>query len=563
MHVGEVVKQSEQSVLLINQESRVLAAMGREEHSRYSTQTAWSAAEGLAALEAHDFGVVVCDCHVSGVNDHEFIKRVHELRPDVSCVLMVGSRDLEWAHGALHQGHVFRVLRKPSTASVLEVATMDGLERRRLIAAQRALSARQAQVTAKLRSLGQHADLRTQEPADQLAELYRFLSELNALDELEDVAQLTATVAAERVDARWGCVMMPSPDGHFMELVTLSDMSSRGTIWPSFPTEESLAGEIWASGSSVIMSSQEDISRFNDVLSMGWEAPILGVPLQSTHACHGVLLLGGASASSFDSASLTTLQVIVGPATTALENQKRRDERDSARDAIIVALAKLAEHRDPETGVHLERVQIYCRILAERLSCRGPYLELIDQDFIETIVRSSPLHDIGKVGIPDRILLKPGRLTPDEYKIMKKHAMLGGDIIRELINQGQDPGFLRMGMDIAYHHHERYDGKGYPFGLSGEDIPLAARIMSVADVYDALTAKRIYKDPMPHSKARTILVEGHGTQFDPHVLDAFLACEDQFEDVARALADDGVSALLLMSQGTMSVPALRRAQGIG
>ena len=239
----------------------------------------------------------------------------------------------------------------------------------------------------------------------------------------------------------------------------------------------------------------------------------------------------------FDADQLALLRTLAEASAIALRNQMRLRERNEARDATILALAKLAEHRDPETGAHLERVQEYCRLLSEHLATNPKYATVISKSFIETIVRSSPLHDIGKVGISDHILLKPGRLTPHEFETMKRHSILGGDTIRNLIQQGRTQDFLQMGMEIAYHHHEKYNGKGYPFGLAGEAIPLSARIVAVADVYDALTSKRVYKEAMPHEQAAAIIREDAGSHFDPDVVAAFCAQEEHFRQLARDLAD--------------------------
>ncbi|MEM6794153.1 MAG: HD domain-containing phosphohydrolase, partial [Acidobacteriota bacterium] len=177
------------------------------------------------------------------------------------------------------------------------------------------------------------------------------------------------------------------------------------------------------------------------------------------------------------------------------------------RDIALMTLAKLAESRDSETGLHLERMQEYSRILAERVRV-GPYEDQVDEDFVEWVVKSSPLHDIGKVGIPDAILRKPGPLTPEEQEVMRTHTTIGGDTLRSVLEQFRGPSFLTTAMEIAYHHHERWDGKGYPSGLAGHDIPLEARIVSIADAYDAITSRRPYKEPVSHQEAvRRILVD--------------------------------------------------------
>jgi putative two-component system response regulator len=207
------------------------------------------------------------------------------------------------------------------------------------------------------------------------------------------------------------------------------------------------------------------------------------------------------------------------------------------RDLAIFALAKLAESRDPETGAHLERMRLYARILAAQLAKTPKYRQQLDLDYVRTIYLTSPLHDIGKVGIPDSVLLKAGRLDEEEFEIMKRHTLIGAETLEAAICHHRGVTFLEMGRDIALTHHERWDGGGYPHGLAGEDIPLCGRIVTVADVYDALTTKRSYKNAFAHDVTRSIIVEESGTHFDPDVVDAFLAAEDEFMRVRDELAE--------------------------
>jgi putative two-component system response regulator len=209
-----------------------------------------------------------------------------------------------------------------------------------------------------------------------------------------------------------------------------------------------------------------------------------------------------------------------------------------SRDMVIFAMAKLAESRDQETGVHLERMREYCRILGERVSGLEKYQEIVDGDYVQMLYLTSPLHDIGKVGIPDNVLLKPGRLTAEEFEVMKRHAVIGGETLDAAVNAHPEAQFLRMARDIAWTHHEKYDGSGYPNGLAGEEIPLCGRIVALADVYDALTTRRIYKPAFSHEKARSIILEGRGSHFDPDVVDAFLAREESFLQIRRQLTSD-------------------------
>lgn len=198
------------------------------------------------------------------------------------------------------------------------------------------------------------------------------------------------------------------------------------------------------------------------------------------------------------------------------------------RDVTIFAMAKLVESRDPETGAHLERIRGYARIIARDLSSKEKFRDQIDADYARRIYLTSPLHDIGKVGIPDSVLLKPGRLNDREFEIMKTHTTIGGETLDAALQHYPNVDFLCMARDIALTHHEHFDGSGYPSGLVGEDIPLCGRIVALADVYDALMSKRVYKEPFSHDIARSIIIEEKGKHFDPDIVEAFLQNEDAF-----------------------------------
>jgi len=210
----------------------------------------------------------------------------------------------------------------------------------------------------------------------------------------------------------------------------------------------------------------------------------------------------------------------------------------TTEDVVLLALGALAETRDLETGGHLLRTQHYMRILAERLAPHPRFRAFLTPAAINLCFKSAPLHDIGKVGIPDRILRKPGRLTPEEFEIMKGHAALGRDAIAAAERRaGRSVPFLAFAKDIAWAHHERWDGAGYPRGLAEEAIPIPARLMAVADVYDALVAPRVYKPGLGHALARDTLAAGAGFHFDPAVVEAFLATEVTFREIAGAFAE--------------------------
>ncbi|MBM9614548.1 two-component system response regulator [Desulfobulbus rhabdoformis] len=217
--------------------------------------------------------------------------------------------------------------------------------------------------------------------------------------------------------------------------------------------------------------------------------------------------------------------------------QERTRELQLTQEVTIESMATIAEYRDPETGGHIQRTKRYVKALAEQLKEHPKFEAEFCDTTIHMLYLSAPLHDIGKVGVPDMILLKPGKLTTEEFDEMKKHAIYGRDAIRAANTKLGIDSFLKIAEEIAYTHHEKWDGSGYPQGLKGQDIPLAGRLMAVADVYDALISKRVYKAPFPHSKAVSIIEEGRGNHFDPDVVDAFIHIADRFRELALEFAD--------------------------
>lgn len=215
--------------------------------------------------------------------------------------------------------------------------------------------------------------------------------------------------------------------------------------------------------------------------------------------------------------------------------EEKVKEISASQMSTIFALSKLAESRDQDTGRHIERVQMLCKVLAERLTRESKYARFVDDRFISYTYNASPLHDIGKVAIADSVLLKPGRLSPEEFEIMKTHTVVGAATMQAVHELYPNNAFIAMGISIARSHHERWDGKGYPDGLAGEDIPLESRIMAVADVYDAVRSKRCYKESMSRSQCGEIIRSGSGTQFDPVLVNAFLDLEDEFDAMGREM----------------------------
>ncbi len=230
------------------------------------------------------------------------------------------------------------------------------------------------------------------------------------------------------------------------------------------------------------------------------------------------------------------------------EVNKRAKQLTAMQDVTILAMASLSETRDTDTGNHLRRTQGYVRLLAQHMQSKTDYAEYVDylnEEVVNVLYRCAPLHDIGKVGIPDRILLKPGRYTEEEYEVMKRHPTLGRDALESAQrvagsaanSLGGPADFFNIAKELVHSHHEKWDGSGYPQGLQGQQIPIAARLMSIADVYDALISPRVYKPAMLHTKAVKIIVEGRGSFFAPELVDAFLELQHAFQNIAHRYAD--------------------------
>lgn len=222
------------------------------------------------------------------------------------------------------------------------------------------------------------------------------------------------------------------------------------------------------------------------------------------------------------------------------EVARRIRENKALQDVTMVALGSLAETRNNETGNHIMRTKSYIAELSNLLRNKPGYAEYFEDGSIDLIIKSAPLHDIGKVGIPDNILLKPGKLTDEEFEVMKTHTTLGKEAIEKAESLVEiDTSFLRFAREMAYTHHERWDGRGYPRGLAGTDIPISGRLMAIADVYDALISKRVYKEAMSFAEATKIISEEAGSHFDPDLVDSFKMIVDKFENIAKNWSDAG------------------------
>lgn len=378
------------------------------------------------------------------------------------------------------------------------------------------------------------------EQARALSLLANLSEALVRKDDLHDILYKVMEVTAELTSCRRISVMLPDPSGRFLTIAASVGLDAQVVENVKLAIGESIAGRVFATGRPIVLNDQEEARRVlnQNELRLFEGLPMLSMPLRASEKTVGVInLTSRFGERPFDAQELGYLSLITNYSASAIQNVSARLARDRARDSIVIALAKLAEHRDDETGKHLDRVTLFCVKLAEELRKNPTYARQIDEEFFENLKRAAPLHDIGKVAIPDAILLKPGKLTDAEMDVMRTHATIGAETIRSLVARAPDSAFLRMAEDIAIGHHEWFNGEGYPNGISGDAIPLAARILALADVYDALTTRRAYKEPYSHRKSVEIIVKESGTHFDPGIVHAFLQVEPAFERLAKEMAD--------------------------
>ncbi len=367
---------------------------------------------------------------------------------------------------------------------------------------------------------------------------------ISVTSDLNSALDKIISAAAELTACRRISIMLPDQTGTELEVVRSIGIEKKVARNVRIPIGGKIAGRVYLSRKPVLINDAQETKENNEKYDAQFfvSTPLVSTALRTTERVVGVLnITERYDGRAFQPLDLEYIDLICNIAASAIDGIESRRARDDAYNSIVVALARLAEHRDTDTGKHLDRVTSFAVLLAKELATKEQYREQIDDDYISDLQRSVPLHDIGKVAIPDRILLKPGKLTDDEMSIMRSHVEMGAQTIRSVIEQNPHVRFLKMALEVIEGHHEWYNGGGYPHKIKGEQIPLAARITGLADVYDALTTARPYKDPYPHEKAVSIIRLLAGTQFDPAVIEAFFKLETRFEQLAAELSDEAQS----------------------
>lgn len=388
-----------------------------------------------------------------------------------------------------------------------------------------------------------------------LADFARQIATCGSLDEVLD---RTLSAVTELTCASRACVLLPDQGRQWLSVAKSLGFDEEQLIGIRLRPGAAMVGRVFKEQETITLDAQtareEHVGGVDALLML--PAPSLAVPLAAPESVVGVLQVGGRPRGHpFSPLDLEYVALVSNISAPAIDDVLNRKARDDARDSIVIALAKLAEYRDSATGRHLDRVTQFSLLLADDLHRRPAYATTITNRFMSDLERAAPLHDIGKVAVPDQILLKPDRLLQEEVERIQTHTTIGASTIRSVMDRAPGTTFLPMAEEIARSHHEWYDGRGYPDGLMGETIPLSARIVAVADVYDAVTTKRVYKDAMSHERAMEIIGGASGQQFDPEVVEAFRRCEADFVRLAAELGD-GENTLPHTDAMVAALPAL-------
>jgi len=486
--------QTKQRILFVVDAQDLPSAAKHLLGERYQVAEAQDAACALnLAREQGPFPVVVARQRAAGASGIDLLRQLRAEHPGSVGVLLTGEVSMQQLMDAVQAGHVFRYLPDAASDEHLLRAVDESLRHHAELESLRLGEEELDFVRESLHSLNDVLGERVAEQASLLERLHRYAVDLSAAESMGRIAEVTAQAISGLLHGRGVHVQLWGDRDLSVAAFHGPEMSANLHEEPLI-TRDGILGEI-------------------------------------------TIDLGARAGKELSERDVHALRSITTSCAVAVRNELRRGQRDHAQQAMILALARLSEQRDEATGKHLERVSSYCELLAEGLREDGCYLSEIDDPFIENLVRSSPLHDIGKVGIPDAILLKPGKLTPEEWNIMRTHAELGAHTIESVMHDFPDQGFLVCGRDIARGHHEKWDGSGYPQGLKGEAIPLAARIVALADVYDALTSARPYKQPWSHADALKLILEQSGKHFDPKVVAAFEKRAEEADAIRARLRD--------------------------
>jgi response regulator RpfG family c-di-GMP phosphodiesterase len=369
--------------------------------------------------------------------------------------------------------------------------------------------------------------------------LYQFTRMLNLARTRDEILDLTIRTVQEVTGSQRVSILLKEEGGHFLRCARAAGMDESLVPRIRVSTKEGIAGQVFSTGRTFVAtaSSRHDgVGHYESDTFVS--TPLVATSLMTREETLGVLsITDKPSGEVFSNEEVECIRSIADSGAIALHNQIHRERLDESVNVLLMTVGRLAEFRDNETGTHLERVREYARLLATELQRDSAYSDLVTDEFVSDIYRAAPMHDIGKVGVPDSILCKPAKLTDEEFRTMKEHCRIGCEVIGSAVTKTGPLPILTMCREIAESHHERWDGNGYPNRLSGEKIPLSARIIAIADAYDAITSARRYKGAKTHDEAIDIICADAGKHFDPEIVKPCLRIANQFDEIRELHRD--------------------------
>ena len=516
----------EKRVIIVDDDAGIRAicieALQRE---GFAVKEAEEGLEALTAVEEWPPDVIVLDLAMDGMGGMECIRHLKE-NPDTRDipVMVISSQNTgEDVLAGLRAGADDYVT-KPFRPAELAVR-VSGLAR---------LYQEHRDLMGSYRARGEQVRV--------LNRLVQYCRDISSTDDLNDVLIRTAEIASLVSSSRRVSVMLPDAKKEQLDVAVTLGIDDADIATASVPLGQGIAGHAFATGQPVVVNSVSQAGLLPDDYAspLFSVVPLIATPLGTKMGAVGVLNVSEHDQGRpFDAQEIEYVELVARIAATTIHTLIMRQAHDDACDSIMVALAKLSEHRDNDSARHVDRITHYALEIAKDLQKRRVFGDVIDDEFLVCLERAVPLHDIGKAAVPDHILFKAGELGVEEMQIMRTHTEIGGATIRSVIDRAPGARYLPMAADITQYHHEWFDGSGYPKGLRGEDIPLSARIVALADVYDALTTQRVYKSAVSHHRAAAVVIDLAGTQFDPRIVEAFQNREHQFEGFLNELKDEG------------------------
>ena len=484
-------------ILVVDDELTIRKSIQKRlEREGYEVTSADNAKDALQLFQENSFDTVISDIRMEEMDGLELLKRLQSQRRDIPVIMVTGAPSLDTAQESIKEG-AYDYITKPIEREILINTVKRALEKKRL--------------NDQIKEYQRNLELKVREQTKTIFAIYKFANQLNSMDSLEDVVNSVVNFVADFMFSKRVSIMLLDEKGEYLTVKGAIGLEEEIVSKTRIKRGEAIAGKVLETGKAVIVndigSIKAESDRYSEYKSF-MSFPLMQVPLKTTNLSLGIINVTNRFGDQpYTKEDLENLDFIADTASVAINNQLKSIEIEKSYFMTMKALAAAVEEKDRYTRGHSERVKTYAVELARRLG--------LSSETISTIEYACVLHDIGKIGIPDVIIHKDRDLTEEEYQQIKEHPAKGEKIIRVI-------PFLEPAQPIIRHHHERFDGTGYPDGIEGKDIELGARIIAIADTYDAMTTDRPYRGPLSQDHTIAVLKEQKGKQFDPELVDIFV-----------------------------------------